>query len=372
MNNSESGKKFLKIFIIYFIILSAFVFVRIASNFGLFNFDNDIIADLVSTGIIQIGILFLLPLILYICFFKTSPKKVFKDFGYKKLSAKAILICFGLGILAYILNVFVSNFFAIILNYIGYNPQYSYSASSGYDTFPKFLYAVLSVAILPAICEEFVHRGLILRGTSGTIGYKKAIIISSILFGLMHLNISQFFYATVLGILMGFVASITKSIWPATIIHFCNNFVNVFLSYAESTNLLGFSFTSFLNNVAGYSVILFFILSICIITLVLMGVFYLIKKLFMATEAKSYSKKFENIENTIRDAGGENMTDSEVVMAFEKYIFPNLKSPTNIYDLYINDNKHYGSLELKYKISFISCLVLAGLITVFTFIWGVI
>lgn len=371
MNSSENSKKFLKIFIIYFIILSAFVFVRIASNFGLFNFDNEIVADLVSTGIIQIGILFLLPLILYICFFKKTPKQTFTDFGYKKLSAKAVLICFGLGILAYILNVFVSNFFSIVLNYIGYNPQYL-SSGSGYDTLPKFLYGVVSVAVMPAICEEFVHRGLILRGTSGVVGYKKAIIISSILFGLMHLNISQFFYATVLGVLMGFVAATTRSIWPATIIHFCNNFINVFLSYAESANLLGFSFTSFLNNVANYSVILFFILSICIITLVLMGIFYLIKKLFMATEAKSYNKKFEEIENKIREVGGDNMTNAEIVMAFEKFVFPNLKSPTSVYDLYINDNKHYGSLELKYKIPLISCFVLAGLITIFTFVWGVI
>ena len=369
----KNSKQFFKIFVIYFVILIAFVGVRIASNFGLFDFiENEIILDLISTGIIQIGILFLLPLVLYLSFFKKKPKQVFQDFGYKKLGFKAILICFGIGILAYVLNVFVSNFFAIVLNYIGYNPQYSSAGGTGYDTLPKFLFGILSVAILPAICEEFVHRGLILRGTSSVIGYKKAILLSSLLFGLMHLNISQFFYATVLGLLMGLVATMTRSIWPATIIHFCNNFINVFLSYAESSNLFNFSITSVLNDLANQSTILFFIVSITIVGFVVFGILYLIKKLFMITGANEYNKMFENLESKIRSTDGNNMSDEEVVSTFHSYVFPNLISPSNIYDLYINDNKHYGNLEFKYKIPLISCLVLGGLITMFTFIWGVV
>lgn len=371
--DKAKNKQFFKVFIIYFVILISFVFVRIASNFGLFDFiKNEIVLDLFSTGIIQIGILFLLPLILYLCLFKKKPKQAFQDFGYKKLSFRAILICFGIGILAYILNVFVSNFFSIVLNYIGYNPQFSTGGSVGYDTFSKFLFGVLSVAILPAICEEFVHRGLILRGTSNAIGFKRAILLSSLLFGLMHLNISQFFYATVLGLLMGLVATMTRSIWPATIIHFCNNFINVFLSYAESSNLFNFSISSFLNDLANQSTILFFLVAITIVGFVVFGILYLIKKLFVVTGANEYNKMFENIEDKIRSAGGENMTDEEVVATFQRYVFPNMKSPTSIYDLYINDNKRYGNLELKYKVPLISCLVLAGLITIFTFIWGVI
>ena len=370
--DNVKGKKFAKIFIIYFLVLMAFVFVRIASNFGFFNLGNEILSDVFSTTLIQIIILFLLPFVLYIVMLKTKPKQVFEEFGYKKLGLKAILICFGLGILAYILNVFVSNFFAIILNYIGYNPQYSSSGGSGYDTFPKFLYGVLSVAILPALCEEFLHRGLVLRGTSNIIGYKRAIILSSLLFGLMHLNISQFFYATILGILMGFVATTTRSIWPATIIHFCNNFINVFLSYSESTHLVGFSISGFLNNIANYSVVLFFILSICTITVVLIAIVSLIRKLFMLTGAESYNKKFADIENKIRGNNENKMTDEEVVAAFQKFILPNMKTPNNIFDFYINDDKHYGNLKLKYKISLISCFLLASLVTIFTFIWGVI
>ena len=371
MEENANKKKFLKISIIYFVILLAFVLVRIASSRGLFDaIKNEIVLDAISTGVIQIGVLFLIPFGLYLLLLKTKPKKLFQDFGYKKISAKSVLICFGIGVLAFILNIFISNFFAIILRYLGYNPQYSSGTSTGYDTFPKFLFGVLSVAILPAMCEEFVHRGMILSGTSKVIGYKKAIVLSSVLFGLMHLNISQFFYATILGLLMGLVVAMTRSIWPAVILHFTNNFINVFWSYSESANLSSFSITSFFDSLASYNIVIFFIVVLIIVALAFYGVYVLLKKLFTTTGYKNYNEMFENIEKQIRESNS-NLTDQEVILAFQNYVFPNIKTPKNIFDLYIADDKQYPKIDLKYKIPLICTLVLAVLITLYTFIWGI-
>ena len=366
----EKGNKFFKIFLIYFAILLTFVFVRIASSLGWFSFiENEIILDIFSTSIIQIGILFLLPLLLYMAFFKKDSKQVFDDFGYKKLSAKSILICFGIGILAYIMNLFVSNLFMIVLNSIGFNP--SYSTSSTEYTYVTFIVEIITVAIMPALFEEFVHRGLILRGTSSIIGYKKAIVLSSILFGLMHLNISQFFYATILGLLMGLVATMTRSIWPAVIIHFCNNFINILNTFLDKMNLNVFSLSGALNKIASQSTLLFIVFVVIVMVLTVLGIFVLLKKLFMQTGFKSYNDMFEDIENKLRE-NNHNVTDGDVISTFERYVFPNMKSPTNIFDMYINDSKHYGNLKFKYKIPMITCFVFASLITIFTFIWGVI
>ena len=374
MGIKEKKKKFLKIFVIYFTILFAFVLVRIAANLGAFNgIENEYVLDLVSTLIIQIGILFLIPITLYMCFFKKGPKQVFNDFGYKKLNFKSILICFGIGILAYIVNVFVSSFFAIILSYIGFNPQTAASGGSGYDTFLKFLYGVFSVAILPALFEEFVHRGLVLRGTSDVVGYKSAIIISSLLFGLMHLNIQQFFYATILGLLMGFVATVSRSIWPAVIIHFCNNFINVFLSYAYSSNLFHFSFANLLNTIANQSVLLFFFTAIVIVSVAIIGIVYLVKKLFEQTGAKEYEQLFENIKQNVILSNGLDLTERQMAILVQQQLLLNVNA-SNIFAFYINDKSgaRYGDLELKYRIPLITCFVLAGLVTMFTFIWGVV
>ena len=374
MENSQKKRQFFKIFIIYFAILFTFVLVRTIANLGVFNaIENEYVLDLVTTLIIQVGILFLLPISLYMCFFKKSPKKVFDDFGYKKINLKAVLICFGIGILAYVVNVFVSSFFSIILSYIGFNPQTVSSGGSGYDTFPKFLYGVFSIAILPALFEEFVHRGLILRGTNKIVGFKASIIISSILFGLMHLNIQQFFYATVLGLLMGFVASITRSIWPAVIIHFCNNFINVFLSYADSANLFEFSLSKLLNVVANQSVFLFFVMSIMICGLAVFGIIYLVKKLFNETGAKEYEDMFDKIKENILETHGPDLSERQMSFLFQQQLILNINA-SNIFAFFINDKSgaRYGDLDLKYKIPLITCFVLASLVTVFTFIWGVV
>lgn len=366
----EKNKNFFKIFLIYFVVLALFVAVRIASAFGLFDkLGNDIAIDLVSTAIIQILILFLVPFSLYLLLFKKKPKDIKKDFAFNKLSWKAILICFGIGVLAYILNIFISTTFSYILSIIGYNPQYSSSGYS-YDTFPKFLIGVLSVAILPAICEEFAHRGLLLNGSAKSIGYKKAIILSSVMFGLMHLNVQQFFYATILGALMGLVVSMTKSIYPAMIIHFCNNFINVFSSYAESSKLFSFSISDIISSVANGNILLFFLLAAFVAFLCILGLIALIKKLFMETRGKEYAKQFDKIKAELKT--DETITDSDVAYTFKNIVVPNMKTSNDAVEILVGDNKQYEAVEFKSKIPVICCIVLGALITIATFIWGVV
>ena len=87
--------------------------------------------------------------------------------------------------------------------------------------------------MLPAFCEEFMHRGIVLQGIKH-IGFKKAIVISALLFGLLHFNINQVAYAFVIGLILGFVAVVSKNIYPAMIIHFTNNFISVYLDFAFS------------------------------------------------------------------------------------------------------------------------------------------
>ena len=371
MENIEKSKKFRTIFIVYLTILVAFVAVRICSGFGLFEkLGNAVYVDIVSTVVIQILIMFLLPLLLFKNLTKKDTKQVFKDLGFKKINFKSVLICFAIGILTFFVNLFIASFFNMLLSGAGYT--FGASSSSGGEssyTVVNFLIEVVTVAILPAICEEFVHRGLLLRGTADIVGYKKAIIISSILFGLMHLNIQQFFYATILGLFMGFVVTMTRSIVPAIIIHFCNNFINVYFSFAESKNLPGGNFSNILNSLASKNIILFVVISLAIVSGCVLAIFWLVKKLFIQNSLNSYGKVFEDIENNLR-VNNSDMTDQEVIGAFENVVLPNMKSPKNIFEFFIADGKKYGSVSAKYKIPLIACLFLSITITIFTFIWG--
>lgn len=99
-------------------------------------------------------------------------------------------------------------------------------ASEPLDTPVKVLMAFISIAIVPALCEEFLFRGCIL---SNLLPYGKttAIIASAVLFSMMHGNVAQFFYTFIAGLVLGAVYVETGSIWPCTFIHLFNNFYSV-------------------------------------------------------------------------------------------------------------------------------------------------
>ncbi|NLZ81773.1 MAG: CPBP family intramembrane metalloprotease [Clostridiales bacterium] len=78
------------------------------------------------------------------------------------------------------------------------------------------------VAILPAISEEFIFRGVIFHSYREA-GILKGAIFSGILFGLIHLNLNQFSYAFVMGIIFALLIEATGSIFAPIIFHFIIN-----------------------------------------------------------------------------------------------------------------------------------------------------
>lgn len=88
--------------------------------------------------------------------------------------------------------------------------------------------AVLSTAVLPAILEEVVVRGIVMQPLR-RFGDKFAIVASALIFGIMHGNMVQIPYTIVAGLFMGYLAIATGSLWPSIILHFINNFYSVAL-----------------------------------------------------------------------------------------------------------------------------------------------
>lgn len=79
------------------------------------------------------------------------------------------------------------------------------------------------VAVVPAICEEVLYRGYVMSAFQKSWGIWPAIIISGLLFGLYHVQLSNLIPLATLGILFAFVTWISKSIVPAIVAHFVNN-----------------------------------------------------------------------------------------------------------------------------------------------------
>ena len=74
-------------------------------------------------------------------------------------------------------------------------------------------------------------------------------LISAIVFGLLHGNFEQIPFAFLVGLYLGFLTIKTKSIVPAVILHFYNNFSSVVLSLVAdkvSQNVMQFAYLFYL------------------------------------------------------------------------------------------------------------------------------
>jgi sodium transport system permease protein len=86
-----------------------------------------------------------------------------------------------------------------------------------------FTFAILLVAFTPAICEEALFRGPILRGLRTRLSALGAAVATGLLFGLYHGDVWRFIPVAVLGFAFSTIALATDSIVPAMIAHFTNN-----------------------------------------------------------------------------------------------------------------------------------------------------
>ena len=99
------------------------------------------------------------------------------------------------------------------------------------------------IALIPAVCEEFLFRGVIQQTFLRWIGNKHiAIIITAAIFSIIHFDMFNFVPRFVMGIALGYLFCYSKSIWPSVIAHFFNNGSIVVLTYIfgsefQSTNL---------------------------------------------------------------------------------------------------------------------------------------
>jgi sodium transport system permease protein len=106
--------------------------------------------------------------------------------------------------------------------------------------------ALLLFAVIPAVCEEFAFRGFILSGLERGHSPRMAVLMSALLFGIMHVLVSlfqQFFNTTLLGVILGLLAVRSGSILPGIVFHLLHNGISValgsWLSGAHSERVAG-------------------------------------------------------------------------------------------------------------------------------------
>lgn len=92
-------------------------------------------------------------------------------------------------------------------------------------------FGILSISVLAPLSEEIICRGIIMTILLKMLGKPwPAIIVSALLFGIIHLNPVQTVSATIIGIVLGWLYYCTGSLIPCILVHFVNNSIATALS----------------------------------------------------------------------------------------------------------------------------------------------
>ena len=98
---------------------------------------------------------------------------------------------------------------------------------------------LISFSIIPAICEEWFFRGMLLRSLLKLNTVWKSVLISAFVFGVFHtlgnssIAIDRLVPTTLVGIMLGYLAYKSDSILPGIVLHCFHNAIVIFLAYVE-------------------------------------------------------------------------------------------------------------------------------------------
>ncbi|MEP7265333.1 MAG: CPBP family intramembrane glutamic endopeptidase [Bacteroidota bacterium] len=101
---------------------------------------------------------------------------------------------------------------------------------------------LIVIALIPAIGEELLFRGLIQQWLQKTTGRKHlAVIVTAALFSAIHMQFYGFLPRMALGMLLGYAFLWSGSLWLSIIGHFTNNAIAVFFAFYAKKNGLPFN-----------------------------------------------------------------------------------------------------------------------------------
>jgi len=212
---------------------------RVAVHFIFLGFDRagvswgvqDVLINVIFTILAQIVFCFAVPFFIYKKTLNLNAREIFLESNFRKTRNANLALSVPIGIAGIFLGLAVGFVWLIVLVLFGYSPP----GGSGYPAEfnpALFILSLVLIAVLPALCEEFVMRGIFLNSMRKTFAGATVFIIGALSFGLFHQNIGQLVNTAIWGGIYAYIVIKTGSIWPAIIIHFVNNFLAVVMSYA--------------------------------------------------------------------------------------------------------------------------------------------
>lgn len=177
-------------------------------------------AVFLSIAVLQLVILFF-PALLYV------------RFRNVKISSLRLRIPSGRSVLFTVSALFAVIFGSMLISFGMYFSGGSASSSSMYSQLvpdalaSRAVFISIAFAIIPALTEEFLCRSVIMSEYQSA-GIGTAVFFSAILFSFLHFDLTAFPVYFFSGLILGFTAFVTRSVFCSAIVHLIHNLYILF------------------------------------------------------------------------------------------------------------------------------------------------
>jgi len=178
-----------------------------------------------------------------------------------KFNLFSIPVLFLISVSVMLTSVFLSTSFGWLLESIGCKTAVNIPQIANWK---QIILSVVIICVFAPIGEELMFRGAVF-GSLLKRGVLKAVLLSSLIFSLMHANPAQTVHQFFLGIVLAFLVISSGSVIPAVIVHVFNNILALFLpfifpvlgeSFDFSYKMLGILFGSSVIGIVSLAVLL--------------------------------------------------------------------------------------------------------------------
>jgi len=227
-----ANKLFLLFTVLYvvFQIILAFMAVILSFIYGADYYERFFNENIYNILLTNQYIIILIPVIIYMLVNKLNFKEVFR---LNKLDVLPALLIVLMSVPALFAASMLNTIVVYLFQFIGNIPAQPIPVPGNLK---ELLAGLFVIAVSPAICEELLHRGIMLSAYENR-GSMKAVVITAIIFGFFHFDITNLLGATFLGLLIGYYVIRTNSIYAGMLAHFMNNAINEFMLYFSKDDL---------------------------------------------------------------------------------------------------------------------------------------
>ena len=217
MNYKKVNWSFLGMVLIHLLVV--FALVILGSNYTMGIVTNLFVSEL----------LLVIPAFIALLCSREAPNRVL---GFHRLKISTVLMIFLYTALMSPLTTLLN---AISMLFV----ENEVSSMSGEVVEVPFLLMFFMMAIFGPVCEELCFRGIVYRGYLKNGNALGAVLLSSLLFGLIHMNFNQAPYAFVLGVAMALLVEATGSLFSSILMHAAFNGWSVVIMYVYDRFLPG-------------------------------------------------------------------------------------------------------------------------------------